>query len=101
MDIRGFWDNVKKILKEKGLTQKQLSTAIGSKPRVIENQIANNAIPNIEETLNICKVLDVSLSVLLGPYVQDMDALDPGRDQDKIFKIKAKVEEISHIIEDN
>ena len=64
-DIVQFWQRIKDELKYKGLTQKELSTEIGKEPRLIETQIYNKFIPDIRETLELARVLDVSIEYLI------------------------------------
>lgn len=52
-------DNIKKIRKEKGLTQKQLAEAIGVSTITIQNYENNRRQPNIDMLNKIGSVLDV------------------------------------------
>ena len=88
MDTVTFWDNVKILCKSHNLTQKELSIAIGQNKRVVENQIANNVIPNIEEVLNMCKVFKISLPELLGNTIDNIDFGDNTNTIKAIDKIK-------------
>lgn len=64
-NVSDFWDRVKKLCKNNGTTQKELSAKIGLEPRIIESQIYTKVIPSIEEVLKIASVFNVSLNYLV------------------------------------
>lgn len=61
-------DRIVEILKEKNMTQYQLSKRCGLNTSVISTIINKNIMPSFERVCQICKGLDVSLSYFAGEY---------------------------------
>ena len=57
---------IKKIRKQKGLSQIELGDSIGVSQQVITNYERGLREPNIETLLKIARALDVSLETLIG-----------------------------------
>ena len=60
--------NLKKVLKEKHITQKQLSQALNISPKTLNGYISDKKTnqPPIEIVIDISKYLGVSIETLLG-----------------------------------
>src|SRR5574344_565447 len=65
MDIQIFWDKIKTLIKEKGITQQILSEKMGYKPRTLENKILRNQIPDIIEIEKFADFLDTAVEYLI------------------------------------
>lgn len=60
-----FWNNVKSLLKNYKITQKQLSVIINLPERTIENWIARNTIPDAIESVKIAQALNTTVEYLV------------------------------------
>ncbi|MCQ2598472.1 MAG: helix-turn-helix domain-containing protein [Treponema sp.] len=70
MEAKEFWARVKTLLKEKGISQKQLSLDIGGSERSVEVWIAKDNVPDAFEAYKIAKILGVTVEYLVtGEYV--------------------------------
>lgn len=63
MDI--FGDNLVDILKEVGMTQKELAEETGLAESAISNYINKRRMPNVRALINISEALDISLDELM------------------------------------
>ena len=59
-------DRIRKIRKQKGITQIELGNRIGVSQQVITNYERGIREPNIETLLKIAGALDISLETLIG-----------------------------------
>lgn len=70
MEPKDFWARVKQLLKEKGITQKQLSKDIGCAERSVDIWIQKGNVPGVFEAYKIAKILGVTVEYLVtGEYV--------------------------------
>ena len=53
-------------LKEKGMTQKQLAREIGVSPSRVNDYISGRSEPTLKNAGLLCRVLDISPTVMLG-----------------------------------
>lgn len=58
-------ENIKRIRKKRGLTQKQLSEKINKHERMVQKYETGNVIPSIEMVNNIALALDTDISKLI------------------------------------
>lgn len=58
--------NLKEILKEKGVTSKELAERLGVTPVTISYIVTNKTTPSLDMLCRIAKELNVKLSTLLG-----------------------------------
>lgn len=61
-----FKDNLKEILKDRGITQRQLSEMTGITEATISRYANGERVPNIAEALKISESLGVSIDFLVG-----------------------------------
>ncbi len=61
-----FGNRVKKIRKEKGISQSTLAKAVGVSTNAISQYETSKRFPNEEILVNICSYLDVTADYLLG-----------------------------------
>lgn len=64
MDI--FGDNLRDILKEYGITQKQLAEESGICESTISNYINKRMIPSMKSIVNIANALDITTDELIN-----------------------------------
>lgn len=64
-------DNIKNLMKEKGITNKQLAQIVGVSPTHISYVLNNKRDPSIELLEKIAKALDVDLSELYIPISEE------------------------------
>lgn len=64
MDI--FGDNLRDILKEYGMTQRQLAEETGLTESTISNYINKRKIPSMRAIVNIANALDISTDELIN-----------------------------------
>lgn len=88
MDIDIFWNRIKKLCKEKGFTQKELSAKAGGEPRMIESQIFKKVIPNVDEVYNIAQLLDTTVEYLVTGEEPNAELCNNNVLQEKLNKIK-------------
>lgn len=60
-----FWNNVKTLLKNKKITQKQLSVLLDLPERTVETWISRNSIPDAETAVKIAAILGTSVEFLV------------------------------------
>ena len=60
-----FWNNVKFLLKEKKITQKQFSVMLDLPDRTIENWIGRNTIPDAITSVKIAQSLGTTVEFLV------------------------------------
>lgn len=78
MDAKEFWARVKTLLKEKKISQKQLSLDIGCSERSIEIWIAKDNVPGVFEAYKIAQLLGVTVEYLVTGESPEM-VLDTSR----------------------
>ena len=61
-----FSENLRKIRKERGLSQKELAERIGIPFQTINRYENTNILPNIANIISIAKILKVSIDELVG-----------------------------------
>ena len=61
-----FGDRLRKLRKERKLTQKELATLIGVKNSVISFYEVGDRMPSLEALIKLSKALRISTDVLLG-----------------------------------
>ena len=65
MDIAIFWEGIKKLCKQHGITQRELSVKIGKSAHTIETQMFRGTVPDAHEINQIAKVFGISPGDLL------------------------------------
>ncbi len=60
-----FWNNVKKILVEKNILQKDFADTLGINISTLKNQMTRNIIPDAESAVKIATVLNTSVEFLV------------------------------------
>jgi len=58
--------NLKEIIKEKGITSKELAERLGVTPVTISYIVTNKTTPSLDMVYRIAKVLNIKVSTLLG-----------------------------------
>jgi len=58
--------NLKEIIKEKGITSKELAEKLGVTPVTISYIVTNKTTPSLDMVYRIAKVLNIKVSTLLG-----------------------------------
>jgi len=74
-----FWNNVKFLLKEKKITQKQFSVMLDLPERTIENWIGRNTIPDAITSVKIAQSLGTTVEFLvtgIEPEITKKDVLN-------------------------
>ena len=74
-----FWNNVKFLLKEKKITQKQFSVMLDLPDRTIENWIGRNTIPDAITSVKIAKALNTTVEFLvtgIEPEITKQDIIN-------------------------
>jgi transcriptional regulator with XRE-family HTH domain len=66
MDINAFWNRVKILLKEKGVTQVAMAKACGFSPATFKGWMAKLVTPTVDSAFAIAQYLDVSLEYLIS-----------------------------------
>lgn len=64
--MKNFQENCKKILKERGLSQRKLAIKMGVAPQSVWIWLNTNSAPSLERFIQICQILEVSSSELLA-----------------------------------
>ena len=59
-----FGDNLKSLLRDRGMTQSDLANAIGTDSRTINRYLSKQRIPTIKNLINIAYALDCTLDEL-------------------------------------
>lgn len=60
-----FWNNVKKILVEKNILQKDFADTLGINISTLKNQMTRNIIPDAESAVKIATALNTSVEFLV------------------------------------
>lgn len=74
-----FWNNIKSLLKEKKITQKQFSVQLGLPERTIEIWIGRNTIPDAITSVKIAQSLGTTVEFLvtgIEPEITKQDVLN-------------------------
>ena len=79
-------ENIKRIRKEKGLTQKQLAEMLGVTQQMIGTYENNKRTPKLDTALKIAKALDVDVLDLLGLNV-NIDKTFTGKEFKNVEKM--------------
>ena len=98
-----FWNNVNKIIKEKGETQKSMNAKCGFSDRRIENLSGGKRSPDVKELMAMSKVLGVSLDYLctgkennlpddISEVAQRMTELTPEQRAPLIFMVNSQID---------
>ena len=61
-----FWDNVKNLLKEKGITQKRFAELINVSLGTFQGMMHYNRMPILDLAINIAKTLNVNIEYLIS-----------------------------------
>lgn len=83
-----FWNNVKALLKNKKITQKQLSVLLDLPERTVETWISRNSIPDAETAVKIAAALETSVEYLVT-------GTEPDKAAEELKQLKAKLLELS------
>ena len=62
---RKLLNQIKVVLAEKNMTNKQRAELLGKDPAVVSKWVSNTNQPNLESIIQIAKVLEVSVDELL------------------------------------
>lgn len=68
--------NIKKLRKERGLTQKELSEKINKSTIAVRKYEANDTTPPIDVLRNIADVLDLTVQELLTGEIQEIKIVE-------------------------
>jgi transcriptional regulator with XRE-family HTH domain len=71
MNIKPFWDRVKKLIKQKGVTQEQAARDCGISYQLLKNRMCMNYIPTLDEAYALSRYLGVSLEYLINGQGED------------------------------
>ena len=74
-----FWNNIKFLLKEKKITQKQFSVMLDLPDRTIENWIGRNTIPDAITSVKIAQSLGTTVEFLvtgIEPEITKQDIIN-------------------------
>lgn len=69
-----FWNNVKSLLKNYKITQKQLSVIINLPERTVETWIARNTIPDAVDAVKIAQALGTTVEYLVTGNKPDLSS---------------------------
>lgn len=83
-----FWNNVKSLLKNYKITQKQLSVIINLPERTVETWIARNTIPDAIEAVKIAQALNTTVEFLVTGE-------ETNKAQQELDKLKQILRELS------
>ena len=79
MDVSVFWTRVNILIKEKSMTQTELSVSCGFNPRRIQNLSGGNRLPDVHEGYLIAQALGTSVEYLItgeNPVKPDISELE-------------------------
>lgn len=62
-------NNIKSIMKEKGLKQKRIAEKIGIEPNYFSMIVNGKHVPSVEIALKLTKILDISIEEIF--YLKD------------------------------
>ena len=65
MNEKAFWNRIKSLIKQKGVTQDTAAKACGININTWRGWISKNIIPGLEDSAAIAKYLNVSLDFLV------------------------------------
>lgn len=77
-------EKIKKLRKERKITQKQIANLLGKSERMVQKYESGEVTPSIEVLLEICKILDV-------PSFNFFDSEDSENDSDRSFEEFASI----------
>ncbi|MBO5825576.1 MAG: helix-turn-helix transcriptional regulator [Treponema sp.] len=60
-----FWVNVKELLDDNDISQKELAAAINESYNTLQSWITKDRLPNAEQAVNIARVLKTSVEYLV------------------------------------
>lgn len=86
-----FWNNVKSLLKNYKITQKQLSVIINLPERTIENWIGRNTIPDAIDSVKIAQALNTTVEYLVTGE-------ESNKDKQTLETIKTKLNEVLSLL---
>lgn len=67
-----FWNNVKDLLKEKGINQTELAVQIGVGVRTFQDWVYRKAVPDLEKIKKIADILGVTVDYLITGKTQEL-----------------------------
>ena len=88
-----FWSNVKKLLSEKKILQKDFASMLEINIATLKNQMTRNIIPDAETAVKIASVLSTTVEFLVtgqesDPAIKKSDELKEKIIKEKIIKEK-------------
>lgn len=60
-----FWSNVRQLLSERKILQKDFAESMGFNVATLKNQMARNISPNVETAVKIAQALNTSVEFLV------------------------------------
>ena len=60
-----FWNNVRALLAEKKILQKDFADSLGYSIATLKNQMARNISPDVDTSVKIAKALDTTVEYLV------------------------------------
>jgi transcriptional regulator with XRE-family HTH domain len=65
LNMLDFWVNVKELLDDNDISQKELAAAINESYNTLQSWITKDRLPNAEQAVNIARVLKTSVEYLV------------------------------------
>ena len=65
LNMLDFWVNVKELLDDTDISQKELAAAINESYNTLQSWITKDRLPNAEQAVNIARVLKTSVEYLV------------------------------------
>ena len=80
-----FWNNVKKLLSNQNILQKDFADSIGINIATLKNQMTRNIVPDAESAVKIASALNTSVEFLVTGNETDSAAKELKDLKEKLF----------------
>lgn len=80
-----FWNNVKKLLSDQNILQKDFADTIGINIATLKNQMTRNIVPDAESAVKIASALNTSVEFLVTGNETDSAAKELKDLKEKLF----------------
>lgn len=80
-----FWNNVKKLLSNQNILQKDFADTIGINIATLKNQMTRNIVPDAESAVKIASALNTSVEFLVTGNETDSAAKELKDLKEKLF----------------
>lgn len=86
-----FWDNVKTILSQNKILQKDFADKLGYNLSTLKNQMARNISPSVDEAVKIAQALNTTVEYLVTGE-------ESNKDKQTLETIKTKLNEVLSLL---